>query len=70
MARIIVPKNLVKSNIEIVTLLRNHFPDLSYEKSCAYSHNFNGTHKDDNQTLTPVFRRIGGRLSIMGFAFY
>lgn len=68
MARIIVPKHLVKSNLEIISLLRNHFPDLSYEKSCSFSHNFSGTHNDDSQTLTPVFRRVGGTLSIKGFA--
>lgn len=70
MARIIVPKHLVNSNLEIISLLRNHFPDLSYERSCSYSHNFCGTHKDDDQTLTPVFGRIGGTLSIKGFASY
>lgn len=70
MARIIVPKHLVKSNLEIISLLRNHFPDLSYEKSCSFSHNFCGTYNDDGQTLTPVFRRVGGTLSIKGFASY
>ncbi len=70
MARIIVPKHLVKSNLEIITLLRNHFPDLSYEKSCSFSHSFCGTHVDNSQTLTPVFRRVGGTLSIKGFASY
>jgi hypothetical protein len=70
MARIIVPKNLSKSNLEIISLLRNHFPDLAYEKTGPYCHNFFGTHKDDNQTLTPVFKTVGGRLSIMGFACY
>ena len=70
MARIIVPKHLVKSNLEIISLLRTHFPDLSYEKSCSFSHNFCGTHNDDSQTLTTVFRRVGGTLSIKGFACY
>jgi hypothetical protein len=70
MARIIVPKHLVKSNQEIVNLLKNHFPDLSYENSSSFSHNFYGTKTEDNQTLTPVLRRVRGRLSIMGFACY
>lgn len=70
MARIIVPKHLVKSNHEITSLLRNHFPDLSQEKTNSFSHNFYGTNNEDNQTLTPVLRRVGGTLSIMGFARY
>ena len=70
MARIIVPKHLVKSNHEITSLLRNHFPDLLQEKTNSFSHNFYGTNNEDNQTLTPVLRRVGGTLSIMGFARY
>ena len=70
MARIIVPKHLVKSNHEITSLLKNHFPDLSQEKTNSFSHNFYGTNNEDKQSLTPVLRREGGTLSIMGFARY
>ncbi len=70
MARIIVPKHLFKSNREITALLKNHFPDLSQEKSSSYSHNFYGTNIVENQTLTPVLKRVGGPLSITGFATY
>ena len=70
MARIIVPKHLVKSNQEITSLLKNHFPDLSPEKSSSFSHDFYGTNKDDYQTLTPILRRVKGTLYIMGFACY
>jgi hypothetical protein len=70
MARIIVPRHLVKSNREITSLLKNHFPDLSPEKSSSFSHIFYGTNKDDYQTLTPILRRVNGTLSITGFACY
>ncbi|MCP9766540.1 hypothetical protein EGI22_01380 [Lacihabitans sp. LS3-19] len=70
MARIIVPKHLVESNHEITSLLKNHFPNLSSENSRSFSHNFYDTNKDDNQTLTPILRRVKGTLSIMGFARY
>ena len=70
MARIIVPKHLVKSNREITSLLKNHFPGLSQEKTSSFSHNFYGTNCVENQTLTPVLKRVGGTLSIMGFACY
>ena len=70
MARIIVPKHLVKSNQEITSLLKNHFPDLYPEKSSSFSHNFYGTNNEDYQTVTPILRRIKGTLSIMGFACY
>jgi hypothetical protein len=70
MARIIVPKHLVESNLEITSLLKNHFPDLSSESSSSFSHNFYDTNKGDYQTLTPILRREKGTLSIMGFACY
>ena len=67
MARIIVPKHVVKSNGEIPALLKAQFPDLLLMKIKSYSHFYFGTVKQRNQTLMPVFQRENGNLSIRGF---
>jgi hypothetical protein len=70
MARIVVPKHLIKSNKEITSLLKTYFPDLYPEASNSFSHDFFATNKQDSQTLTPIVTRVKGTLSIMGFACY
>jgi hypothetical protein len=67
MARIIVPKHVVKSNGEIPALLKAQFPDLLPMKIKSYSHFYFGTINQGNQTLMPVFQRENGTLSIKGF---
>ncbi|MCP9749139.1 hypothetical protein [Lacihabitans sp. CS3-21] len=67
MARIIVPKHVVKSNGEIPALLKTQFPDLLPMKIKSYSHYYFGTITRGNQTLMPIFQRENGTLSIKGF---
>ncbi|MFN8430940.1 MAG: hypothetical protein U0V04_13265 [Spirosomataceae bacterium] len=67
MARIIVPKHLIKTNHEIPALLKAQFPDLLQMKVKSYSHYFYGTLNQGNQTLMPIFQKENGALSIKGF---